>query len=101
MQLHQIRYFLALSESLNFTRAAKSCNVSQPALARAIKMLEAELGGSLFRREGKSTHMTTLGGQILPVLKDVYAGTEAAKSQAAALRAFLNVATSKRDNCYY
>jgi DNA-binding transcriptional LysR family regulator len=30
MEMHQIRYFLAVCESLNFTRAAESCNVSQP-----------------------------------------------------------------------
>ena len=51
MELHQIRYFLALSKTLNFTRAAEEFNVSQPALSRAISQLEAELGGELFRRE--------------------------------------------------
>ena len=37
MELHEIRYYLALSETLNFTRAAEACNVTQPALTRAIK----------------------------------------------------------------
>lgn len=36
MELHEIRYFLALSKTLNFTKAAETCNVSQPALTRAI-----------------------------------------------------------------
>ncbi|MBL4908261.1 MAG: LysR family transcriptional regulator, partial [Sneathiella sp.] len=57
----QIRYFLATTETLNFTRAAERCNVSQPALTRAIKKLEEELGGPLFRRERNRTHLTDLG----------------------------------------
>jgi LysR family transcriptional regulator, hydrogen peroxide-inducible genes activator len=36
MELHEIRYFLALSKALNFTKAAEACNVSQPALTRAM-----------------------------------------------------------------
>lgn len=46
MGMHQIRYFHVVADKLNFTRAAKSCGVTQPALTRAIKFLEAELGGS-------------------------------------------------------
>ena len=61
MELQQIRYFLALADSLNFTRAAKRCGVSQPALTQAIQKLEEELGGSLFRRERNLTHLTELG----------------------------------------
>src|SRR6202022_2133814 len=51
MQMNQIRYFLAVCETLNFTRAAEKCNVSQPALTRGIHKLEEELGGLLLRRE--------------------------------------------------
>ncbi len=50
MEMHQVRYFLAVARTLNFTRAADECNVTQPSLTRAIKQLEAELGGDLFRR---------------------------------------------------
>ena len=69
MEMHQIRYFLALSHTLNFTRAAEACNVSQPSLTRAIKLLEVELGGDLFRRERALTHLTDLGKRLLPVLR--------------------------------
>jgi len=51
MEMQQVRYFVALAQELNFTRAADRCNVSQPALTRAIQQLEHELGGPLFHRE--------------------------------------------------
>jgi DNA-binding transcriptional LysR family regulator len=47
MEMQQVRYFVALAQTLNFTRAAEECNVTQPALTRAIKQLEFELGGDL------------------------------------------------------
>ena len=42
MEKHQVRYFLAVAQELNFSRAAEKCNVSQPALSRAIQQLEGE-----------------------------------------------------------
>ncbi|MCG8668098.1 MAG: LysR family transcriptional regulator, partial [Pseudomonadales bacterium] len=64
MDINQIRYFLALSDTLNFTRAAEQCFVSQPALTQAIKRLEDELGGSLIYRDGRDTRLTALGRVI-------------------------------------
>jgi molybdenum-dependent DNA-binding transcriptional regulator ModE len=61
MEMHQIRYFLALCEEQSFTRAAKRCGVSQPSLTNAIKRLEQNLGGSLFYRDRASTRLTDLG----------------------------------------
>ena len=72
MEMHQVRYFLALAEELNFTRASERCNVTQPALSRAIKLLEEELGGLLFHREHESTHLTDLGHMVRPHLQSVY-----------------------------
>ena len=45
MAMHQIRYFLAVADTLNFTRAAEQCHVAQPSLSRAICKLELGLGG--------------------------------------------------------
>ena len=72
MEMHQVRYFLAVAEELNFTRASERCNVTQPSLSRAIKLLEEELGGLLFRRERESTHLTDLGHMVRPHLQSVY-----------------------------
>src|SRR5919108_5328137 len=82
MEMHQIRYFLAVCETLNFTRAAEQCNVTQPALTRAIQKLEEELGGLLFRRERNLSHVTDLGRLMRPHLEHVLEETEAAKSTA-------------------
>lgn len=82
MEMHQIRYFLALCETLNFTRAAESCNVSQPALTRAIKQLEAELGGQLVRRERDNSHLTELGELMRTHLATIHAAHLAALNSA-------------------
>ncbi len=79
MEMHQIRYFLAVSEYLNFRRAAEECHVSAPALTRAIQKLEDEIGGKLFRRERNLTHLTDLGTLIRPHLKRVLFEAEGAK----------------------
>jgi LysR family hydrogen peroxide-inducible transcriptional activator len=82
VEIHEIRYFLAVCRTLNFTRAAEQCNVTQPALTRAIQKLEGELGGLLFSRERGNTHLTELGRLMQPHLEEVLARTAAAKEQA-------------------
>jgi LysR family hydrogen peroxide-inducible transcriptional activator len=82
MELHQVRYFLALCETLNFTRAAESCHVSQPSLTRAIKALEDELGGPLFHRERNNSHLTDLGRIMRPYLEEVWGSMDMAKGKA-------------------
>ena len=61
MEFHQIRYFLAACDHMNFTRAAEACAVSQPALTVAIRKLEDELGGALFDRDQRQLALTELG----------------------------------------
>jgi DNA-binding transcriptional LysR family regulator len=85
MELHQIRYFLAVCETLHFTRASTRCHVSQPSLTRAIKLLEQELGGPLFNRERGNTHLTELGASVAPHLRASLEQAVAARSRAAAL----------------
>lgn len=87
MEMQQIRYFLALAHTLNFTRAAEECNVTQPALTRAIQALEGELGGELIRRERQQSHLTELGRRMLPLLQQCYDASVSAKSLAKAVKA--------------
>jgi DNA-binding transcriptional LysR family regulator len=77
MEMHEIRYFLALCETLNFRRAAEQCNVSQPSLTRAIQKLEEELAGPLFRREGRTTDLTALGRVVRPQFQEILDRTAA------------------------
>jgi len=86
MEMHQIRYFLAVSETLNLTKAAERCNVAQPSLTRAIQALEAELGGELIRRERNLSHLTELGQRVLPMLRQCHETAVSAKSVAASMR---------------
>ena len=86
MEMHQVRYFLAVARELNFTRAAERCNVAQPSLTRAIKQLEDELGGDLFRRERNLSHLTELGQRMLPMLQQCYDSAATAKSLAHSIK---------------
>ncbi|HEY2900639.1 MAG TPA: LysR family transcriptional regulator [Polyangia bacterium] len=66
MEMNQVRYFLAVCETKNFTRAAGRCRVSQPALTTSIKKLEDELGGALFFRDRAGVTLTALGRSLYP-----------------------------------
>ena len=86
MEMHQVRYFLATVSELNFTKAAEKCNVTQPSLTRAIKQLEDELGGDLFRRERPQAQLTELGQRMYPLLKQCYESALGARSLASAIK---------------
>jgi DNA-binding transcriptional LysR family regulator len=86
MEMQHVRYFLALSQTLNFTRAAEQSNVSQPALTRAIQQLEYELGGPLFHRERQRTHLSELGRIMLPYFETIQAQSDAARTHAKSLK---------------
>lgn len=86
MEMHQIRYFLAVARLLNFTRAAEECHVAQPSLTRAIKQLEDELGGELFRRERNFSHLTDLGQRMLPMMQQCYDSAVTAKTLAQSIK---------------
>ena len=77
MQLRQITYFLAVCRELNFTRAARSCGVSQPSLTGCIKRLEIEIGGDLFARK-PTVQLTRLGHAMRPYLERI--GHEATRA---------------------
>lgn len=82
MEMSQIRYVLAAAKQLNFTRAANECNVSQPALTKAVKALEGELGSPLFHREGRRVLLSEFGRSILPHLNHIFEEAETTRSLA-------------------
>ncbi len=82
MEMSQIKYVLASAKTLNFTKAAANCNVSQPALTKAIKTMEAQLGAPLFHREGKRILLSDFGRSMLPHLQQIMAETDAAQTLA-------------------
>jgi LysR family transcriptional regulator, hydrogen peroxide-inducible genes activator len=84
MQMHQIRYFLALCEERSFTLAARRSGVSQPSLTNAISALERELGGALFQRRPVIA-LTALGQAMQPYLKQIAQAADQARETAQAL----------------
>ena len=82
MELHQVRYFLAVVSTLNFTRAAEQCNVTQPALTKGVQKLEQELGGQLIYRERQLTQLTDLGKEVLPMLERTLTSAETVRRTA-------------------
>ena len=92
-EVRQLRYFLAVAEELNFTRAAERLQIAQPALSAQIRQLEAQLGVRLLERTTRSVTLTDAGRAIpeqgpgaLASLSRVW---EAAR-RAGILRAFLS-----------
>ena len=61
MELHQLRYFLAVARTKNFSRAAEQCHVAQPSLSQQIMKLEEELGERLFERTKREVSLTPAG----------------------------------------
>jgi len=95
MEINQVRYFLALCDELNFTRAARRCGVAQPSLTNAIKALETELRGALFYRS-PAVRLTVLGEAIRPSLANIAYYLEEAKRRAARRNARASSAKKNR-----
>jgi len=83
METNQIRYFLAICEEGSFTGAARRCGVSQPSVSNAIKVLEEELGGSLFQRASRGTKLSPLGVAMHPYFDQINTCAENARRTAA------------------
>jgi len=79
MEMFQIRYVLTAARTLNFTKAAEECNVSQPALTKGIKALEQDLGAPVFHREGRRVLLSEFGRSMLPHLEHILEEAEATR----------------------
>src|ERR1700757_368717 len=82
MELRHLRYFIAVAEELNFSRAAERLNVSQPPLSRQIRDLEDELKVKLFERSHQEVKLTTVGRALLIRARELVRDAEVLRTRA-------------------
>jgi DNA-binding transcriptional LysR family regulator len=94
-ELRHLRYFLAVAEELNFSRAAERLHIAQPALSAQIRTLETQLGCELFKRTTRKVELTPNGEILLEDAREIVARADsaAAKMKAAGRgeRGFLRI----------
>ncbi len=71
MEIHQLRYFVAVADEGNFSRAAAKVRVAQPSLSQQIRKLEAEIGQRLFDRLPRSVVLTEAGRCFLDYARQI------------------------------
>lgn len=81
MQVQHLAYFVAVAQARHFTHAADLVRVSQPALSKQIKALEAELGVTLFSRARGHIALTDAGETLLPLARRILADVDTAKRE--------------------
>jgi DNA-binding transcriptional LysR family regulator len=79
MELRYLKYFVAVAERQNFTRAAEALHVAQPAISQQIKSLEEELGVALLHRTKRSVKLTAAGHAFLSEAREILAHAELSK----------------------
>ena len=82
MEMHQLRYVVAVARARNFSRAAEQCHVSQPSLSQQIQKLEEELGERLFDRMKREAKLTPHGEAFLPRALKILEEVDVAKREA-------------------
>jgi LysR family transcriptional regulator, hydrogen peroxide-inducible genes activator len=81
MEMHQLRYFVAVARSGNFSRAADECSVAQPSLSQQILKLEDEVGERLFERTRRRAILTPAGALFLPHALNVLEAAERGRQE--------------------
>lgn len=81
MRLHQLRYFVAVAETRNFTRAAETLHLAQPSLSTQVRKLEADLGTPLLDRARNNLSLTPAGEVLLPLARRILADVDGARVQ--------------------
>lgn len=89
MELHQLRYFLAVVDSGSFTAAAAAVHVSQSGVSAQVQKLERELGVALFDRTARRAVLTADGERLLPVAREALAGVDRVRTTADDLRGLI------------
>ena len=98
MELRHLRYFIAVAETLSFSRAAKQLGIKQPPLSTQIRNLEKELGVQLFRRLPRNVELTDAGKLLLEeariILKQVDSATTGVRRRARGETGRINIGSS-------
>lgn len=84
LELRHLRYFLAVAEELNFSRAAERLHIAQPALSAQIRTLETQLGCELFHRTTRKVELTSAGQLLLPDARALVEQADRAEAKLAA-----------------
>src|SRR6204780_1535283 len=98
MELRHLRYFVAVAEELNFTRAAKRLGINQPPLTTQIRQFENEMGTPLFVRHARGVELTNAGKLMLEdarvILKQVEQAQIGVRRRARGETGHLNIGSS-------
>src|SRR3954467_13418065 len=85
MELRHLRYFLAVGESLSFTKASAQLRIAQPALSRQVQALEDEIGVDLMKRSPRGVTLTAQGKLFLEEARELLSRAEASVEKVRAL----------------
>ena len=83
MEIHQLRYFIAVAERGGFSKAAAACGIAQPSLSQQIRRLEDSLGVQLLERLPRRTVLTDAGRELLPRARRILAQVDEARQELA------------------
>lgn len=86
MELRQLRYFVAVAQTLNFSEASRRLFITQGTLSQQIRQLENEMGAQLFERTSHSVNLTEAGEELLPLAQQTIADSEACMDKMLDLR---------------
>ncbi|MBA0047347.1 LysR family transcriptional regulator [Mycobacterium sp. NPDC050853] len=82
MEIHQLRYLVAVADAASFTKAAGALHVAQPGVSAQIRLLERELGQELFDRSGRRVRLTDAGEAVVPYARAALAAVEGVREAA-------------------
>jgi DNA-binding transcriptional LysR family regulator len=99
MELRHLRYFVAVAETENVSKAAVALRLSQPALSRQIHDLEAELKVALFERTGRNVRLTGAGEDLLAYGRRVPARSANGRARSAAAKPACCASAPRRKRC--